>query len=419
VGPVMEKLAEYKAKKDLLRQSYALKRLSQLRPYAGGIMWELARTYSLLKDNSGAYDAMLRLQQQGFNYDASNDPDFKNVSNTKVWKYVLEGLAANAKPFGGGKVAFTIQNDAAQIESLAFDATRNRFFSASATTGEIFTVDYSGKTQPFAAPNDENGLFGVFSLAVDAARNALYVGSTAVPSYKSFDSTTYGQGGIVQFELSTGKFVKRFPLPFDGKAHIISAMTVAPSGEVYAADAGIQGVYQLRAGKLTPLFQSPDFTSLRGIAVTSDQKFLYLSDYENGLYIASLERNQVRALTAKNQNLGGIEGMYTYKNQIIAIQNGTSPTRILRIALGGNGISSVQPLEANKPEMATPTFGAIKGSDLYFIANSQRDLYDGAGTILPGEKAERRKIYQVNVEFATAPAPVLPMLARPPSVPRN
>ena len=415
VNAVMAKLEEYKASKDLKRQAYAYKRLSELRPYAGGILWELARTYAMINERTGAYDTMLRLQQQGFNFDPTGDAAFDNLKDSKVFKYVVEGMQTNAKPFGEGKVAFTIQNDVEQIESLAFDPTRNRFFAASAATGEIFTVDLTGKTKPFISPSKENGLFGVYSMAVDAARDLLYVGTTSLPSFKGFDADTFGRGGIAQFELSTGKLRAKYALPFDAKARVISAMTVAPNGDVYAVEVLSNTVYQLRSGTLAPLFNSAEFSSLRGIAVTDDHKYLYLSDYENGLFIASLERNQIRALAAKNQNLGGIDGLYAYKNQIIALQNGTSPTRVLRVLLGANGIEQVQPLEANKAAMSVPSFGAMKGNQIYFIANSQRDLYDGNGKILAGEKAVRRKIYAVDADFATQTQPpgVGPLLPSP------
>ncbi len=415
VNAVMAKLEEYKTKKDLRRQAYAYKRLSELRPYAGGILWELARTYAMINERTGAFDTMLRLQQQGFNFDPTGDSAFDNIKDSKVFKYVVEGLQTNAKPFGDGKVAFTIQNDAEQIESLVFDPTRNRFFAASAATGEIFSVDLAGKTKPFITATKENGLFGVYSMAVDAAHDLLYVGTTSLPSFKGFDESTFGQGGIAQFDLSTGKLRAKYALPFDAKARVISAMTVAPNGDVYAVEVLSNTVYQLRSGKLAPLFNSPEFSSLRGIAVTDDHKFLYLSDYENGLFIASLERNQIRSLSMKNQNLGGIDGVYAYKNQIIALQNGTSPTRVLRVLLGAKGVEQVQPLEANKDAMSVPSFGTIKGNQIYFIANSQRDLYDGNGKILPGEKPVRRQIYAVDADFGvqTQPPGVGPLLPGP------
>jgi sugar lactone lactonase YvrE len=409
VNAVMAKLEEFKSEKDLRRQSYAYKRLSELRPYAGGVMWELARTYAQINERAGAFDTMLRLQQQGFNYDPTGDKAFANIRDAKVFKYIVQALQTNAKPFGEGKVAFTLQTDVAQIESFTFDPTRNRFLAGSSATGEIFCVDLTGKTTPFAKPDAANGIFGVFSLTVDATHNYLYVGTTALPNFKGFVPETLGRGGIARFDLKTGKLIVKYALPFDEKAHIISAMTVAPNGDVYAVDAATNTVYQLHEGKLAPLFRSAEFSSLRGVAVTDDHKFLYLSDYENGLFIASLERNQIRQLSAKNQNLGGIDGLYTYKNQMIALQNGTSPTRVIRVLLGANGISAVQPLEANKPTMSLPSFGAMKGNQLYFIANSQRDQYDVTGKLVSGAKPERRKIYSVNADFGIETA--LPVLA--------
>ena len=70
----------------------------------------------------------------------------------------------------------------------------------------------------------------------------------------------------------------------------------------------------------------------------------------------------------------------------------------------GTGITSLQPLEAGKPDMLSPTYGALKGNDFYFIANSQRDLYDATGKIMAGEKPERRRIYKIDPKFGLAEA---------------
>ena len=83
--------------------------------------------------------------------------------------------------------------------------------------------------------------------------------------------------------------------------------------------------------------------------------------------------------------------------------------------LGAKGVEQVQPLEANKDAMSVPSFGTIKGNQIYFIANSQRDLYDGNGKILPGEKPVRRQIYAVDADFGvqTQPPGVGPLLPGP------
>ena len=146
----------------------------------------------------------------------------------------------------------------------------------------------------------------------------------------------------------------------------------------------------------------PGSTSLRGLAVSPDEKFLYFVDYELGLRVADLGKSEIRELVADQQNLGGIDGLSYYQGQLIAVQNGTIPTRVIRIKLGKDNVSldGVQPLEANKDELAMPTFGTLVGDDFYFIANSQRDLYGADGKPLDGVSPENRELYQVSARFA-------------------
>jgi sugar lactone lactonase YvrE len=408
VGVLMEKYEAARKANDLNKQAETLRRLIELRPYAGGMQWELARIYALQDNKSGAYDAMLKLQAQGFAYDPTGDKDFAKVATTEVYKYTVQGLQANARAFGQGKVAFTVQHDAEQIETMVFDSKRSRFLAASASTGEILAVNPStGASTVFIKPDAANQLFGVHALALDETRGILYAASTAVPSFKKFEEAKMGQGGIYAFEVATGKLIKRFSTPADGRMHIIAAMTVAKSGEVYASDVGTNTVLQIRGDNIKPLFTSAEMPSLRGLAVSDDHKVLYISDYETGLYAASLEKNQIRALTVPKQNLGGIDGLYFYKGDLFALQNGTYPARVIRVNLGTQ--PSVQPLEANKPGLINPSFGTLRGDTLYFVSNSQRDLYDVNGVIQPGVKPERRTIYQVSTQFAKkAPANLAP-----------
>jgi sugar lactone lactonase YvrE len=398
---LLTKLEQFKAEKSLPKQAEVLKRLLQLRPYAGGLQWELARVYALMDDKTGAYDTLINLQKAGYNFDPSGDKDFKNIEGTGVYAYVIKNLKENSKPYGKGAPAFTLQNDTPMIESFTYDEKGKRFFAASARTGEIFSVDATGKTTPFIKPSAENGLSGVFALAVDAKNNRLYVSSTHLRSFDHFQQARYGQGGLYQFELSSGKFLKQFGVPADGMPHLYSALTVASSGEVYAADAAARAVFQLRGDAFRQLFQSEQLGALRGIAVSADHKFLYLSDFETGLYLADLEKNEIRALELRGQNLGGIDGLYVWRDTLICLQNGFSPARVIRVALNKDqrSLRLVQPLEASKPKMIVPTFGAMVGDVVYFIANSQRDLYNQNGEIGAGEKPERRVIYQADVKF--------------------
>jgi len=407
IGQVYEQLLKFQNSKELQKQVWALQKLLTLRPYSTVFRWELARVYGQLGEKSAAYDTLIALQKQGMAFDPTTDSAFKPVSDTPAFKYIAEGLAVNAKPFGEGKVALTVQSDAELIESMAFDSKRNRFLFASAKTGEILSVDNLGVSKRFVVPDVVNRMSGVYALAIDAKNDYLYAASTMTNTYEKFKPEQMGMGGIYQFDLADSKLLKIFPYPADGRMRIISSMVVANNGDVYAADVASRSVMQIRANKLTQMFTSDALTGVRGIALSADNKRLYFSDYEMGLFYADLELSQIRAMEIAGHNLGGIDGIYLWdKKYLIALQNSTLPSRIVRIELNdaGTGIAALQPLEAAKPDMLSPTYGALKADSFYYIANSQRDLYDASGKIMSGEKPERRRIYRIDPSFGLAEA---------------
>jgi hypothetical protein len=295
---------------------------------------------------------------------------------------------------------------------LAYDEPRKRFLVASMRTGEVLSVNPSGATSIFAAPSADNGLYAVTSIVIDAPRNILYVASSALPSFKGFDNTQKGLGNISQFDLRSGKLIKKTAIPFDGQFHVFSSLSVARSGEVYAADVATNSVYQMRNNTITRLFGSDEFVSIRTVSVSANHKTLFISDHSKGLFAANLEKNEIRQLQGKGHNLGGIDGIYTYFDQVLAIQNSTTPKRIMRVSVNPDGSIGMRPLEANKADLVMPTTGTLVNHKLYVIANSQRDLYDANGKIVEG-KPMRRKIYVIDPNFgADKTVPASPALQK-------
>jgi hypothetical protein len=73
--------------------------------------------------------------------------------------------------------------------------------------------------------------------------------------------------------------------------------------------------------------------------------------------------------------LAGIDGLYWHSGRLIAIQNGIGSPRVAAFHLSGDGLRVTQTtvLENRTNFCVLPTTGAIRGSDLFFIANSQID----------------------------------------------
>ena len=55
-----------------------------------------------------AFDLLVRMQSTGYAWDLSKDERFANLKGTGLWDYLLQNYAANAKPFGKGKVETTL-----------------------------------------------------------------------------------------------------------------------------------------------------------------------------------------------------------------------------------------------------------------------------------------------------------------------
>lgn len=402
LAEIMQRAEQWRTEKNMRRYTYALERLVELRPYSPTFLYKLAEAYALQDQKTKAYDTLIKIQKQGLAMNPDQDKDFDLVRSTPAFKYIVEGLVTNSTAWGEGKVAFKLDQAPELIESMAYDSKRQRVLVGSVRTGEILAVDAKGKTSSFATPATAGSLKSVFALAVDDARGFLWVGTAGAPQFVDYRPGDLGSAALVKFDLATGKFVEAYKLPFNGVPKSFGSVAVAANGTVYATEAIGNVVYQVSGGQLRPLFNVPGSTSLRGITVSPDQKFLYFVDYELGLRVADLSKSEVREVAVPGQNLGGIDGLYYYQDHLIAVQNGSVPTRIVRIELDpAKGVlKSVQPLEANKEVLSMPTFGALHGDDFYFIANSQRDQYGPEGKPLPEVFVEPRVIYQLSAKFA-------------------
>ncbi len=96
----------------------------------------------------------------------------------------------------------------------------------------------------------------------------------------------------------------------------------------------------------------------------------------------NVKRRRVSLLEhAKNIALLGIDGLYVVGNDLIAIQNGITPRRVVKLGLAGGTIRSCTVLAANLPDFDEPTLGVVVGKTFRFIANSQWGNVDESGKI--------------------------------------
>ena len=414
--PQLYQLADgFKKAGDDKHVTMVLARITQLLPGDGTLRLQLAVRYAEAGDKTNTYETLMTMQKQGFGYDIANDPRFDKVHGTEAWKYIVESLKSNLKPFGEGKVAFTLPGGDHLYEALAFDPKRGMFLVGSVRDGTVQLADKDGTLGDFIKTVGGTGPWSVYALAVDPKRDLLYVATTASVYFKGFDAADFGKAGVFTYQLSSGKLLRKAELDPDGRPRTLSSIAVGPDGTVFAADGIRNEIYRLDGDALKLEMSNPKLTSIRGLAVSGDGKTLYFADYSLGLLGIDLVHNRGFALgfDPKALVLGGIDGLYWYDGTLVAIENGMSPQRVIRLHLDKDGrtISKLMPLDVANPAFALPTTGTIAGDSLYFIANSQRNAYDTYGVPKDSTKLQPVKVFRSNLRFAwdkggvpTAPA---------------
>lgn len=361
---------DYTALKD------ALLALREIRPYNSEYMFQLVLAHALLNDKSAAYDTMLKMQRQGLSYDFDKAPEAENIRNTDVYKHINDLMVHAGEPLGEADVVAQIDANISLPDSLVWDPSRESFLVGSIADGLILQMGADGDRKELVRADDNNGLWGIYGLAVDAERNRLYASSASNPQFKGAKAVNQGRSVVIEFQLDTLEILKRYPVPADGRPHILDKMAVGPAGEVYVADALLPMVYLLDPGKptLRPFFSMSYLVSLRDVDISSDGKKLYIADHEMGVTVINLESGRSRVLrTPDNLNMGGIEGLQVWENSLVMVQSGIRPQRIMRLDLGpeGDNVTAVAPVAVGLEIFDSPKNGATVADEFYFLANSQ------------------------------------------------
>ncbi len=364
------------AAKDYPSYRNVMLRLREMRPNNSEYMYQLVIAHALLDEKSEAYALMLHMQQSGLSYDFSLRSDVDNIRHTEVFDYLNDLMKMAGEPVGESEVAFTLPDSIIIPQAIAWDESRQSFLIATVADGSIHAVDDGGQVSELLKANDENGMWAIFGLLVDLKRNRLWVTSAATRAFAGFDPIDKGRSALFEFDLKTLVLVRRYPVPVDGRSHVLGSMALSPNGDIYIADRVLPVVYRKAADeqKLKGAFASREMISMRGIAIQPDGKLLYVADREMGIMVIHLEGQRVgKVAIPDNLNIGGIDGLYLWDNHLVMIQNGIKPQRVMRLELDPSGtrVSAVRPLAVAQPEFDFPSFGTLKGNDLYFFANSQ------------------------------------------------
>ena len=348
-----------------------------LRPDFPRLLVNLAAAQVANEKPDEAIATLERLAALGLNSPVEKSEDFTALRERRDFQAVVRKLAGNLQARGPGHIAFTLREVTGLIEGIAWREKTGDFFFGDVNGRAVWRRGPDGTLHRLTGESDE--LFGVFGLAVDEARGALWAATSAVPAMRGFSPEMDGTAALVEIDLDSGAVRRVVPVvrrPGDRGSHVLGDLVVAADGSVFVTDSGAPLIWRLdSSGALEPLIESPEFMSLQGIVALPGGDQLLVADHANGLLEVDLSSRMVRRLESPaNTTLIGLDGIALAPNgDLLAIQNGLRPTRILRLHLGGSGteVTKVEVLESGHLTMAAPSLGCI-GPDgqFYYIGNA-------------------------------------------------
>jgi len=373
-GDLMAEARAAMTRGDAAAAGAALDAAQQLRPYS----LHVTRNRIATRVATGRLDEALALATEvaarGLALDLSGDP-YAPLRGHAGYTALAQRFEANLTARGDSHMAIAIPDRDLLPEALLRDG--EDWLVGSVRTGAVL---HTGDPSSPVALLD-GGIFDLErrgDLLIAAVNNQLaYEGSGEEPPRAS----------VVEIDLASGEVRRSVSLEGDA---LFGDIELAADGSVYASDSITPRIVSLRPGgeRFTELAADPRFVNLQGLALDAGRGLLFVADYLAGLFAVDPATGKAQAIAnPSGAHLGGIDGLYLHRGDLIGVQNGVSPQRIVRIRLDGPGTTALalQVLQQALPAWNEPTHGAVVGDRFYYLATSNWPAYGDDG--LPADEA--------------------------------
>jgi hypothetical protein len=363
----------------------------------------IANRYAALaldaRDSAGAARWMGALAAMGDALDTGMVSRYAALAGAPALR-ALRAAHALAMRDAGAPVIVARLPDADMIsEDVAYDARGGRFLVSSVHHGGIYAIA-NGRATSLVGPRADS-TWGMFALGVDTARGVLWATTAALSVTAGYSPPDSGRSALMKYDLRTGALRARYVAP-DGGAHVLGDLVLASSGAVYVSDGLGGGIYALapEGDSLRVLLPRGTFRSPQTPALSSDGATLFVPDYSVGVAAVEIASGKITWMTHSDSlALTGIDGMYRVGSNLIAVQNGLEPNRIVRLALDESRHRVVRATTIARGAGARSlTHATISGRWLYFLIDSgwERAADDGtmtaATSAMDGPKIARVRI---------------------------
>lgn len=336
-----------------------------LNPHSIYTRYNLACGYARTGHHAKAKSILRQLVDWRIDFGYADDVDLASLHDDPDFAELNKSLEQKLTPVRSSRHRFTSEQLGLIPEGIAIDITSGRMFISSMRTGDIYVVDDEDRMARFATISHE-GKLAAIGLVTDAARGMLWAIGSSFDTVEDFDASAPTRTGLFGFDLRTGQLVQKFigDESFTG----FNDVTVAPSGDIYLSG-GELGIVRQDSDVIEHFETEMKIYGSNGIAMDPDGKHLFVSSYPVGVAVIDLQTGASSWLQAPSDaTLYGIDGLYWYAGDLIAVQNGVNPWRLIRIRLDKRqtSVSSVEFIEFANDEFE-PTTGAIVDGAIHYV----------------------------------------------------
>jgi hypothetical protein len=354
------------------------------------VSYALARTWAGAGQYRQALDALRDAIDLNVGLDPSRDEAFVRLRRTNEFTLIMRSVRDGTPPVSNSQPAFTIDDPEFLPEGIAWDQRRKRFFLGSTWEHKIIECTAAGECKTLTGPG-QDGLYEVLGVKADTRDRTIWAASNSV-----------GQSGIFHFDTPSGTLLHKYTLSRESELHYFNDMAISSKGDVFITDTQAGTVYWISAAtqRLEVFDPALKVQSANGIAISDDDKTLYVAGFPDGIRVVDIASKASRAIGhPPDLCLGTIDGLLYFKGSLIAIQNGVMTQRVARYRLTADqkDIASFEVLERRNPAFDGITTGAIADGVFYYMANPQTDKV-AAGRIKPNARLNPVQVLRLELK---------------------
>ncbi|PBI84990.1 hypothetical protein BSF41_39010 [Flavobacterium sp. ACN2] len=385
----------YKSKKYVLFLKLA-KQLDSIRPMHPTFTYNLTSAYSLNGKKEESLKVLKTIVLANNTVDFEGDSDFESIKNEKGFKDLLELKISQSKTIESSKEKFSLSEKDLHPEGLLYLEKHKLWLSSSIRNKKVVSFEEKGNCSDWFT----DCLYSVFAIKTDSKEKYLWITCSAIPEMKGFSKELEGKSEILKIDIATRKLTKRYTI--EGN-HVFGDLVVGKNNDVYISDSAEAIIYKIENESLVLWkdLQKEAF-NLQGITFNASESKLFIADYLKGVLVIDLKSKKGNWLEFPGYaSQKGIDGLVSYNNSLIAVQNGVVPIRIVRYMLNESQtkIIDFRVLDHNRKVFDEPALATFVKNKIYFFANSPWKFYDKNGQL--GEtKLENPKLFELSLEKA-------------------